>query len=52
MFFIFSKDKIVSYVLSFFMVMILLGIAFITKDSKNSRAAMSNNIEQKYYNEK
>ena len=45
MFFIFSKDKIITYCISFFMIMLLLGIAFKTKDREESRAAYSNSFE-------
>lgn len=45
MFFILSKDKIVTYCISFFMIMLLLGIAFQTKNKEETRAASSNNIE-------
>ncbi|MBQ3408344.1 MAG: hypothetical protein IJH12_03965 [Clostridia bacterium] len=46
MFFIFSKDKIISYCISFFMVLLLLGIAFKTKNNNSTRAAASNSIQQ------
>ena len=41
MFFVFSKDKIISYIVSLSTVMILLGIAFLAKDRANTIEVMS-----------
>lgn len=48
MFFILSKDKILTYFISVFMIMLLLGIAFKTRNN-NSRAVMSNKFEDNEY---
>lgn len=48
MFFILSKDKIITYFISLFMIMLLLGIAFQTKNN-NTRAAASNKYEDNTY---
>ncbi len=46
MFFVFSKDKIISYLISLCMVMLLLGIAFYVKTSSNTSYVSSNSIQQ------
>jgi hypothetical protein len=48
MFFILSKDKILTYFISLFMIMLLLGIAFQTKNN-NTKSAASNKIEENEY---
>lgn len=45
MFFILSKDKIKTYFISLFMILLLLGIAFQTRNN-NTRAATSNKLEE------
>lgn len=51
MFFILSKDKIVTYFISLFMIMLLLGIAFQTKNN-GARSATSNKLEDNTYESK
>ena len=48
MFFILSKDKILTYFISLFMIMLLLGIAFQTKNN-NTKSAASNKLEENEY---
>ncbi len=48
MFFILSKDKIITYFISLFMIMLLLGIAFQTKNN-NTRSAASNKVEENHF---
>lgn len=48
MFFILSKDKILTYLISLFMIMFLLGIAFQTKNN-NTRAVTSNKLDDSGY---
>jgi len=45
MFLIFSKDKIITYCISVSMIMLLLGIAFQTKKSGNTKSAASNKLD-------
>lgn len=45
MFFVFSRDKIITYCISVSMIMLLLGIAFQTKKNGIAKSAASNKIE-------
>lgn len=49
MFFIFSKDRIISYIVSFSTVMILLGIAFLAKDRASTVEVMSKQKDSDSY---
>lgn len=49
MFFVFSKDKIISYIVSFSTVMILLGIAFLAKDRVSTVEVMSKQKNSEVY---
>ncbi|MBP3707945.1 MAG: hypothetical protein J6J36_04990 [Clostridia bacterium] len=49
MFFVFSKDKIISYIVSFSTVMILLGIAFLAKDRVSTIEVMSEHKDSEAY---
>lgn len=49
MFFVFSKDKIISYIVSFSTVMILLGIAFLAKDRVSTVEVMSKQKSSEEY---
>lgn len=44
MFFVFSKDKMISYIISFGMIMALLGMAFYIKNSSDTKYVSSNNV--------
>ena len=48
MFFILSKEKIISYLISFFMVIFLLGIAIYTRDNSKLKAVYSNKFDSNY----
>lgn len=48
MFFILSKDKIISYLISFFMVIFLLGIAIYTRDNSKIKTVYSDKYETNY----
>ena len=50
MFFILSKEKIISYLISFFMVVFLLGIAVYTRDNNKVKTVYSNKYESSYSN--
>lgn len=44
MFFVFSRDKMISYFISFCMVMALLGMAFYIKNNSGAKYVSSNNV--------
>lgn len=50
MFIVCNKDKITSYVVSVFTVLVLLGIAFYMKNESDLLEASSNNSTQPIYN--
>ena len=50
MFFVLSREKIISYLISLFMVIFLLGIAIYRRDNGKVKTVYSNKYESNYSN--